>query len=333
MSFPLGKLPPELLGSLLKRYPPTDPRVLVGPRVGEDAAIIDLGGGQCLVAKTDPITFVTDEVGWYAVHVNANDIATTGGTPLWFMAALLLPENRTDETLVTRIFEQMAEAASDLNVNLVGGHTEITHGITRPIVTGVMLGLVEKDKIISTSGAQAGDELILTKGVPIEAAAIIAHEKRNDLANMVLSAYLDRGEKLLREPGISVVRDARIATQSGRIHAMHDPTEGGLATGLWEMAEASGRRLVVDCSEVVTEEGAALCAATGLDPLASIASGALLIAAHPDDAPGIVDNLSGEGIKAFRFGRVEDGPVEVMNSNTNDLMIKPVRDEIARLFE
>src|SRR5690349_19372426 len=131
-TIPLGKLPPELLATLLSRTPIRDPRVIVGPRPGEDAAVIDIGT-HYLVAKTDPITFATDEIGWYAVNVNANDIATTGGTPAWFMASLLLPGGRTTPAQVEAIFAQMQRACDALNVTLVGGHTEITHGIDRPI--------------------------------------------------------------------------------------------------------------------------------------------------------------------------------------------------------
>ena len=132
--FPLGKLPPDVLADLLSRYQPTDPRVIVGPRPGEDAAVLNLGGPQYLIAKTDPITFAADEIGWYAVNVNANDIAATGGTPQWFMATLLLPPG-TDARAVGEIYDQMGRACDALKVSLVGGHTEITHGIDRPIVS------------------------------------------------------------------------------------------------------------------------------------------------------------------------------------------------------
>jgi hydrogenase maturation factor len=334
MSYPLGKLPHDALAALLSRHTLTDPRVIVGPRVGEDAAIIDIGD-QYLVAKTDPITSATDEIGWYAVHVNANDIAVTGATPYWFMANLLLPEGSTDQKEVERIFGQITDAAEGLGVNLVGGHTEITYGISRPIVAGVMLGLAEKDKMVTTGGAREGDALIVTKGVPIEATAIIAREKQNDLADLVTSAFMDRGVDFLRNPGISVVRDARVATEAGRVHAMHDPTEGGLATGLWEMAEASGKRMIVDCSGVVLEEGAKLCKATGINPLGAIASGALLLSAHPDDAQSIVNSLESEGIKAHHLGHVEEGPVEVINTRGGQPapLFRPERDEIVRLLE
>lgn len=334
MSYPLGKLPGEVLAPLLNRHASTDPRVVVGPQIGEDAAIIDMGD-QYLVAKTDPITFATDEVGWYAVHVNANDIATTGATPHWFMANLLLPEGGTDALGIERIFEQIADAAEEVGVSIVGGHTEITYGLSRPIVAGVMLGTVDKDKMVTTGGAHDGDTLIVTKGVPIEGTAILTRARENDLTGAVAGAFLDRGREFLHNPGISVVRDAQIATAAGRIHAMHDPTEGGVAAALWEMAEVSGKRMVVDCTGVVLDEGAEVCKATGLNPLATNARGALLISAHPDDAQGIVDSLEAEGIRAHRLGHVEPGAIEVLNTRDGQpkMLERPVRDELTRLVE
>jgi hydrogenase expression/formation protein HypE len=331
-AYPLGKLPPDVLAAILARHPLTDPRVLVGPRPGEDAAVIDLGG-QLLVTKIDPITFASDEIGWYVVNVNANDIATMGAKPAWFMATLLLPQGQTTRGLVERIFDQIDQACAGLGVTLVGGHTEITYGIDRPIVVGSMFGLTDREHLITTAGAQAGDTLIVTKGFPIEATAIIAREKRAMLAATLPADFLDRCAGFLHDPGISVVRDAQIATQAGRVHAMHDPTEGGLATGLWEMADASGRRLSVDYHSALLEDSRNVCAAIGIDPLGAIASGSLLMAVEADDAEAISAALEAAGIPAFNIGRVEDGPAQVVGSNDGKSLARPARDEIARLFE
>ncbi len=332
--FPLGKLPPDVLAALLARHPVRDPRVIVGPQPGEDAAILDVGADHYLVAKTDPITFATDEIGWYAVQVNANDIAAMGGTPAWFMAVLLLPEGQATRGLVETLLGQIDAACSALGISLVGGHTEITYGIDRPIIAGTMLGLVEKAGLVRSSGAQPGDALIVTKGVPIEATAILAREQAGELADRFSPEFLQRCANYLHDPGISVVRDAAIATRAGRVHAMHDPTEGGLATGLWEMAEAASRRLVVDASPAILPDGRALCEAAGLDALGAIASGALLIAVHPDDAAAVVAALEAEGIAAWHTGHVEEGPAEVIDaSGAPRRLPRPARDEIARLFE
>ena len=330
--FPLGKLPHDVLAALLAQNSSTDPRVILGPRPGEDAAVLDIGGPHLLVAKTDPITFATAEIGWYAVNINANDIAAAGGAPQWFMVTLLLPAG-TDQTTVESIFAQLGEACSALDVSLVGGHTEITHGIDRPIVVGLMLGLVERDQMITTGGAQTGDVLLLTKGFPIEGISIIAQEKADRLKDRFPASFIERCADFLHDPGISVVRDARIAQSAGRVHAMHDPTEGGLATGLWEMADAANRGLVVSPAGALLEEGKQLCDVTGLDPLGLIASGALLMAVHAEDAEAIQVALTDDGIAAFNIGRVEEGPAAVVDATTDNFLSRPARDEIARLYE
>lgn len=331
-TYPLGKLPPDVLAALLSRYPNRDPRVVVGPRPGEDAAVIDMGGVY-LVAKTDPITFATDEIGWYAVNVNANDIATMGGKPEWFMMTLLLPGGQMTREAIEAIFAQIASACEALGVTMIGGHTEMTYGLDRPIAVGIMLGTVAKDRLVVTAGAQAGDAVIVTKGVPIEATAIIAREKADALKGRFSPEFIERCAGYLHKPGISVVRDAQIAVGAGRVHAMHDPTEGGLITGLWELAEAAGKRLRADPSAAVLEDSRLLCEALDLDPLGAIASGALLMTAHPDDAGAIIAALKAEGIPAFHIGQLEDGPVVVTDSQTGQTIPRPPRDEIARLFE
>ena len=169
----LGKPPPEVLARLFERFPVRDPRVVMGPRVGEDAAVLD-AGDRYLVAKVDPITFVSDEIGWYAVHVNANDLAVRGARPAWFLMTLLLPEARASEAELEAIFTQVQEACRTLGVSLVGGHTEVTQGIDRPILAGAMLGEVEKDRLVTTAGARVGDAILLSKGVAIEGASILA---------------------------------------------------------------------------------------------------------------------------------------------------------------
>ena len=220
---PLGKLPGELLQAVLDKHVPRDPRVVVGPRVGEDAAVIDLGD-RYLVATADPITFATDDLGWYALQVNANDIVVRGATPRWFLATLLLPARTTDEESVRALFAQLAVACEDLEVALVGGHTEVTHGLDRAIVAGTMLGEVAKDKLVTTGGARVGDAIVLTKGVPLEGAAIIARQKEAELrARGVPAATIRRAKGFLRTPGISVRPEAELACELASVHAMHDP--------------------------------------------------------------------------------------------------------------
>ncbi len=329
-TLPLGKLPPDLLASLLARVP-SDPRVLLGPRVGEDAAVIDMGE-FCLVAKTDPITFATDEIGWYAVQVNANDVATTGAIPRWFMATVLLPGGIADAGLAERIFDQILTACAGLGITLIGGHTEITHGLERPIVAGMLLGEVRRDRLILTGGARSGDIVLLTKGFPIEATAIIARERRAELEPVFGEALVARAARYLTDPGISVARDARIAANAGRVTSMHDPTEGGVATALWELAEASGHTVEVTISDwPICPEGALLCRHYGLDPLGAIASGALLLTVGPESVKSVAVALKSADIPVFQLGVMRDGPPHARLHG--DLLARPVRDEIAKLFD
>ena len=330
-----GKLPPELLRRLLTSYTSPDPRIIVGPAVGEDAAVIEMGD-RYLIAKSDPITFATDAIGYYAVIVNANDIATRGGQPKWFLATLLLPERTTSAALVEAIFAQIAQACKSFGIALVGGHTEVTYGLDRPILSGHMLGEVDPAAMVTTGGARIGDVLLLTKGICLEGASIIAREREQELRRRgVPEATIDRAKNFLFEPGISVVRDAQIAIGAGRVHAMHDPTEGGLAMAIHELATAARLGVVVERHRIpILEEASLLCNAYGLDPLGTIASGALLIAAPPEDAMRIHQALVKNGIGCAVIGRFVSPLEGVLLKEGRELRPLPqfVHDEITRLF-
>ena len=329
---PLGKLPPELLARVLSGAPVTDERVILGPGVGMDCAVVDLGE-RLLVLKSEPITFVTSNLGWYAVQVSVNDIATTGALPRWYLASLLLPEGRTTPEQVLQIGEELFAACRELGISVVGGHTEVTHGIDHPIMAGTMIGEVARERLVTPRGAAPGDRVLLTKSVPIEGTAILAQEFPERLAETLSPAEIERAAGYLRDPGISVLRDAQTALDAGAVTAMHDPTEGGLAAALWELAEASGRRLVVELEKVpVSEISAKVCAAFGLDPLATIASGALLLTAKAGSVKGICAVLEREGIHCAEIGRVEEGEWGVWTAEGEKLP-RPERDEITKVFE
>jgi hydrogenase maturation factor len=334
-ALPVGKLPPALLSRLLRGQASDDPRVIVGPQVGEDAAVLDMGD-RYLVATADPITFATDEAGWYALHVNANDLAVRGARPLWFLATVLLPEAATTEAAVERLFAEVREACGELGVTLVGGHTEVTAGLPRPIVSGCMLGEVEKDRLVTTGGARPGDVLLLTKGVPLEGAAIIARERAAEAERRgVPGDVVKRARDLLRVPGISVLPEARAAGAAARVHAMHDPTEGGVATACWELAQAADVGLYVDRERIpVLREGRMLCEAFGLDPLGTIASGSLLLAVDPADAPDVTAACRDAGIDCAQIGRVTEASLGVTLATGGHPRPMPTfpQDQITRIF-
>jgi len=329
-----GKLPPEILARILSAAPVNDERLLVGPGIGLDCAVID-NGSSLLVFKSDPITFTSHEIGWYTVQVNANDIATSGAVPSWFLMTVLLPEGTSTPELVDEISQQVFTACQQIGVSVIGGHSEVTPAVKQPVIVGTMIGEVERQKLITPRGAQPGDVLLLTKGVPIEAVSILAREYHQRLKKALASEQLEAARNYLHQPGISVLADAQIATGAGKVTAMHDPTEGGLAAALWELATACGHDLVVDLQRVlITPLAAQICALLKIDPFASIASGALLLTSPPDHVVGICQALASAHIACSEFGTVRQGKgkVWVDQDGKLDLLPYPERDEIARLM-
>ena len=330
----IGKFPADLLERLLAKVEIKDDRVLLGPKIGEDAALLDYGD-RVLVAKTDPITFATNLIGWYAVQVNANDVACAGATPRWFLATLLIPEGFTEED-AEGIFDQLLEACAGLGVTLVGGHSEVTKGLMQPIVVGCMLGEVGKGKTVHTGGAKDGDSIVVTKGIALEGTSILARDATEALADAGVNGAIISGAKnLLFSPGISVVKDALTACSAVSVNSLHDPTEGGLATGLWEVAKAAGVGLAVEEGSIpVLPECAEICLALGLNPLGLLASGALLITLPPEDVPRLISALEREGIEAYEIGHItgpEEG-VHIIRGHELEPLPRFERDELARFL-
>lgn len=340
-----GKLPSDLLERLLSRLP-ADPRVLLGPGIGRDAAAIDLGNGRVLVAKADPVTLATEQLGRYAVHINANDVACLGAKPAWFMATVFLPEHATPE-LAEEIFEQIRSTCEELGVVPIGGHTEITLGLDRPIVAGTMLGETTVAALIRPESARAGDHLLLTKGIALEGTALLAREAPKALLERgVPQSVVAAAAGLLLDPGISVVREAVAAcgVLQGQgpdqhpvrpVHALHDPTEGGLATALLELGQASGLQVRLRRDDVpVLPECSAICEALGLNPLGLLASGSLLIAVAPDGCEAVRDAIRSEGTDPACIGELASGGGDViMDDRDQELLPRFSRDELARFLE
>ena len=328
----VGKLPHSLLKRLLSKVEISDSRVLLGPQVGEDAALIDMGD-TVLVAKTDPITFATDLIGWYAVQVNANDVACMGARPRWFLATILLPEE-SPEKLAEHIFDQLIGACRELDISLVGGHSEVTFDLRHPIVVGQMLGEVKRSNVVLTSGAQLDDVLILTKTIALEGTALLAREAAEHLKSSGMQPNLiEQASNLLFNPGISIVPEALTASENFNIHSMHDPTEGGIATGLHEIATASGLGLEVSLDLLpILPETQIVCDILGLNPLGLLGSGSLILTLAPEEAPALINTLKRVGINATTIGRMakpSEGATLVTSNGSVPLPQFP-RDEVAR---
>lgn len=333
-ALPLGKLPPELLARLLGDLP-SDASVVVPARPGVDAAAIALGD-RVLIATSDPITFPVDRPGWYAVNVNANDIAVMGGEPRWFLATVLLPEGVSEAT-VAAIFADLRVACAELGVALIGGHTEVTYGLDRPLLAGTMLGEAPPDGVITSAGMRGGDRVIVTGGIAIEGAAALAVEARDVLlAAGVAPDTLERAARLLYDPGISVVRAARTLREAVAVHAMHDATEGGLATALREMAEASDVGLAIDADAIpVLAETRAVCDALDLNPLGLLASGCLVAAVAPEDERSALAALRRNGILAAAIGHApsaREGRL-LLRGGRAEALPSFARDELARWLD
>jgi hydrogenase expression/formation protein HypE len=332
-----GKLEIDMLKRLLKKHALLDPQVVIGPKIGEDAAVIDLGKrtDHYWVVTSDPITFTTDEIGYYGVVVNLNDVATMGALPKWFLATLLFSEG-SDLRLIERVFSQIHHACRRFGISFVGGHTEITPGIPRMILSGHMIGEVKKDRLVTTSGARVGDILLLVKGVCIEGTSIIAREKENELlARGIHPSLIQKAKSFIFNPGIDVLRAARIACDSVRVHSMHDPTEGGLINGIVEMALASGKEFEVDLEKAfIYDESRILCHEFGLNPLGVIASGALLLTISPSDLSTLQKAFAESSIPFQVIGKVKRGPARVITvegKKRKELRPFP-KDEILKIY-
>ncbi|MRR29972.1 AIR synthase [bacterium] len=332
---PVGKLPHELLEKIIRSAPASGSRVLVGPGVGLDCAVLEFGD-TCLVLKTDPITFASDQIGWYAVQIAANDIATTGAVPKWAMFTVLLPEGTTTDEDATKLAEQLYAACRSAGIAVIGGHTEVTHELHRPVIVTTLLGEIRREKLISPGGAQPGDVIILTKGVPIEGTALLAREFPSVVSNTLSPAEIETARNFLFDPGISVVKDAQVALKAGGVTAMHDPTEGGVATALWEMAQACQKTFLIDPARIpIPPLSARICQFFDLNPLGTIASGALLLTVNLESKDHVLKSLAGAGIAVAEIGAVVAGIPQVLFPQ--DGMVRNLprfdRDEITKVYQ
>ena len=300
MKLPPGKIPIDVLREVVfKNLGAERKEVVVGPSAGIDGAVLDLGD-KSLIVSMDAITGAVERIGWLAVNVNANDVATFGVEPAFLFSCILLPEN-ADVNLVDIISAQMSDAAKKLEIAIVGGHCESTPNLFNPIVVGCILGFTEKGHYVTAGGAKPGDKLILTKSAGIEGTAILANDREQELKETMSSSMLQAAKGFFGQ--ISVVKDALIACKTGGVHAMHDPTEGGVAGGIHEMADASnvGVKVIEEVIKVEPET-AHICSHLQIDPLQLIGSGALVISAEAKSASQIVNNLKREGVQASIIG-------------------------------
>ena len=301
-----GKVPPELLQKIVfEKLGVRDPDVLLGPKVGEDAAVIRIGD-QVIIAATDPITGSVSDVGWLAVHVNANDIATFGIAPRWFLASIILPVDSTADQLQS-IMKQIDEACQTLGIAVVGGHSEITEGINRPIIAGFMMGVAADGKYVTSSGATPGDSIIVTKTVGLEGTSILATEGEEYLGGKIPAATIAHAQQLRSQ--ISVVAEGIAAFETGHVTAMHDPTEGGLSNGLHELCDASNVGFEIYSDAIPVDPSThIICSELDISPLDLISSGSMIICCNSEHVNEIVNTIRTRGIEVTAIGTIVENP-------------------------
>ena len=328
-----GKLPNDILEDFLDQFNFHDPSVLIGAGVGEDAAAINVDQEEVLVLKSDPITFATDSIGHYAVLINANDIATSGATSRWLLTTLLFPSGVTASE-IRQVMHELESACRQWDITLCGGHTEITDAVTRPVITGMLAGTVAKSDLIDKRNMRPGDSVLLTKAVAVEGTSIIAREFGNKLRGFGMSeTELEECRQFLS--AVSILEEAKIAGRSGRVSAMHDITEGGLATALKELSIAGGHRIRVDMEKIpVYPQTEKICRLLGINPIGLIGSGSLLICCRKDYAENLLTRINDAGIGVICIGEVLEAGrgIEAVSKAGQVEWPSFEVDEITRLF-
>lgn len=322
----IGKLSGEMLEQLvLSTIEFRREDVLVHAGLGEDCAVIDFGDEVCLVTS-DPITGALEGMGELAVHVACNDLAANGGTPVGVQVVLLLPEQTSLEQ-IHRIMEDIQHTAAHLGVEVVGGHTEITSKVVDPIVSITAIGRAPKGRYVTSKGAKVGDDILITKGVGIEATAILARDFGHRLPFTIDAEEIAGFTKQL-----SVVAEGLVAAEHG-VHAMHDITEGGLLGAVREICYASRVGAEIREADVaIPQLTKAICEHFELDPLKLLSSGSMLIVAPEGQA--LIKKLQAIAIPAFAVGKVTAGdhPVLIRTTGERVPIVSHVEDELWRFF-
>ncbi len=307
---PAGKAPSDLLERFLDALPFDDPSVLIPPKVGEDVTVVDARPGGLIALGADPVTFTVEDIGRWALLVNANDIAVCGAKPSWFLATVLLPVGSTPSQVVA-LLSSLAEACVAQGVTLCGGHTEITDSVTRPVVSGTMLGLIGERGLIDKRDLAPGDAVILTKRIAAEGTALLATEMAHELTAAGLEADELDACLALRDL-LSIAPEAHIALEVPGVHAMHDVTEGGLATAVSELASVGGHTVIINIAAIpYFPQTSRVCELLGVDPLGLIGSGSLLICCEGSHSDDLLQRLAAADIEATVIGTVVQGPPQV----------------------
>ena len=325
----IGKVPENVLKrSVFQQIRHRRPEVVLHPGVGEDCSGVEVAPGEVLVLSVDPITAADRGMGTFAVHVTANDLASSGAEPVGVLLSILLPPGKREKYL-RELMEEIELACRGLNIEVMGGHTEVTAAVNQPVVTVTGVAKVERDQLIATGGLQAGDELVMTKWAGMEGTAIIAAEKREKLLQTLPEELVEKAAGLLDY--ISVVPEAAVARNAGAT-AMHDVTEGGIFGALWEIGAAAGVGVTADLAKIpIRQETIEVCEVFGLNPYQMMSSGSLLIGCANGNR--MVEELENAGIAAAVIGRATDSHDRVIvNGEEKRFLEPPGSDELYKIY-
>lgn len=325
----IGKVSESILKrAVFKQIGQRRDEVLVRPGVGEDCSVIELADDEVVVFSTDPITGTTKNMGTLAVHVTANDIATSGAELIGILLTILLPSN-TYESELARLMEEIETTSIELGIEVLGGHTEVTDVINQPLISITGVGKIKKHKMVKTAGIKPNQEIVMTKWAGLEGTSIIANEREKELLGRFTKDFVERAKDLISN--ISIIKEAKIATEMGGVSSMHDITEGGVYGALWEMGEASSVGLEVDISKIpIKQETIEICEFYNLNPYKLISSGSMLIASDRGNA--LVAKLKENGINAVVIGSATTGNDKIaINGEYKSFLSPPKSDELYKL--
>ena len=326
----IGKLPePMLIRSVLKEVEHRRDEVLVGPAVGQDCAVVELGEGEVFVLSSDPITGTTKDIGRHSVYVTANDLAASGADPLGIMLTILLTPD-TQEGELKEMMRGVEGACKELNMEVMGGHTEITQVVKQPLISLTGVGKMKKENILTTASVKPGQDILITKWIGLEGTSVAAKEREEELLKKFAPSFVETAKNF--DQYLSVVPEAKIA-RDWSISAMHDITEGGVFGALWEMGSGSGVGLDIDLKKIpIRQETVEVCEALGLNPYILMSSGSMMIAA--DDGYGLAEKLKQAGIPASVVGKATSGNERILrNGEDTRYLDKPQSDELYKIYQ
>ena len=329
MILEIGKIPPKILERIvlnpIRNFAIQREDVFLRPKTGEDCSAVTFGEELC-VLSTDPITGAEKDMGYIAVHINCNDIASSGAEPIGILLTVLLPKESTEDTL-SDIMTGAYEAAKEIGIEILGGHTEVTAVVNKPVISAAVIGRTDKKGFIATGGAEIGQDVIMTKWAGLEGTVIIAKEYEEILSKKIKKEFLENAKSM--KGFLSVVKEGRIGKKLGAT-AMHDVTEGGILGGVWEVADCSGKGILIELEKIpIKEETKAICQAAKISPYELISSGSMIMTAFEGEK--IVSALAQKGIESTIIGKITQGEKWILKNGQKYPLQQPKSDALYRV--